>query len=118
MARFLLVWTIVIGAMLGMRDGILFIMDLWPELKGRVRAAMDLLSGSFVLIFAAAFLWYGIEFVDFACFRISEFAELPLWLIHLPCPILGFIWLLFTGEKFADDLAVLFGRDPARWAAM
>lgn len=110
MARFLLVWMIMIGAMVGMREGIHFIVDLWPELRGRFRAAMDLLTGVFVLVFAAAFLWYGIEFVDFAWFRISELAELPLWLIHLPWPLLGFTWLLFAGEKFVDDLMVLFGR--------
>ena len=50
---------------------------------------------------------FGIEFVDFAWFRISELAELPLWLIHLAWPLLGFSWLLFGGEKFADDLRVL-----------
>ncbi len=110
MARFLLVWMIMIGAMVGMREGIHFIVDLWPELSGRFRAAMDLLTGVFVLVFAAAFLWYGIEFVDFAWFRISELAELPLWLIHLPWPILGLTWLLFAGEKFVDDLMVLLGR--------
>lgn len=110
MARFLLVWMIMIGAMVGMKEGIHFIVDLWPALRGRFRAAMDLLTGSFVLVFAGAFLWYGIEFVDFAWFRISELAELPLWLIHLPWPILGFSWLLFAGEKFVDDLCVLFGR--------
>jgi hypothetical protein len=59
--------------------------------------------------FAAAFLWYGMEFVDFAWFRISELAELPLWLIHLAWPILGFSWLLFGGLKFYDDLKTLFG---------
>lgn len=107
MARFLLVWMIMIGAMVGMKEGIHFIVDLWPELKGRLRAAMDLLTGVFVLIFAAAFLWYGIEFVDFAWFRISELAELPLWLIHLPWPLLGFTWLVFAGEKFVDDFRTL-----------
>jgi TRAP-type C4-dicarboxylate transport system permease small subunit len=113
MARFLLVWMIMIGAMVGMKEGIHFIVDLWPELHGRLRAAMDLLTGSFVLVFAAAFLWYGIEFVDFAWFRISELAELPLWLIHLPWPILGFSWLLFAGEKFVDDLRVLVRGEAA-----
>jgi TRAP-type C4-dicarboxylate transport system permease small subunit len=107
MARFLLVWTVMIGAIVGQREGIHFIVDLWPELKGRMRAFMDIVSGLFVLAFGAIFLWFGIEFVDFAWFRISELAELPLWLIHLPWPILGFSWLLFGGEKFADDLRVL-----------
>lgn len=109
MARFLLVWTIMIGAMVGLKEGIHFNVDLWPDLKGRARAAIDLVTGVFVLGFAAAFLWYGIEFVDFAWFRISELAELPLWLIHLAWPILGFSWLLFGGLKFYDDLKTLFG---------
>jgi TRAP-type transport system small permease protein len=109
MARFLLVWTIMIGAMVGLKEGIHFNVDLWPDMKGRPRAALDLVTGIFVLGFAAAFLWYGMEFVDFAWFRISELAELPLWLIHLAWPILGFSWLLFGGIKFYDDLIVLFG---------
>ncbi|MBR0671015.1 TRAP transporter small permease [Neoroseomonas soli] len=107
MARFLLVWTVMIGAMVGQKEGIHFIVDLWPRLTGRRRAFMDIVSGLFVLLFGAVFLWYGIEFVDFAWFRISELAELPLWLIHLAWPILGFSWLLFSGEKFVDDLCVL-----------
>lgn len=113
MARFLLVWTIMIGAIVGQREGIHFIVDLWPRLTGRFRAFMDLVSGVFVLAFGAVFLWFGIEFVDFAWFRISELAELPLWLIHLPWPILGVSWLLFAGEKFVADIGVLIhGEQP------
>jgi TRAP-type C4-dicarboxylate transport system permease small subunit len=113
MARFLLVWTIMIGAIVGQKEGIHFIVDLWPELKGRMRAFMGIVSGLFVLTFGAVFLWFGIEFVDFAWFRISELAELPLWLIHLPWPILGASWLLFGGEKFVDDIRVLVHGEQA-----
>ncbi|GGJ21205.1 TRAP transporter small permease [Neoroseomonas lacus] len=113
MARFLLVWTIMIGAIVGQKEGIHFIVDLWPEFKGRMRAFMDIVSGLFVLTFGAIFLWFGIEFVDFAWFRISELAELPLWLIHLPWPILGASWLLFGGEKFVDDIRVLIHGERA-----
>ena len=113
MARFLLVWTVMIGAMVGQKEGIHFIVDLWPRLTGRARAFMDIVSGLFVLLFGAVFLWFGIEFVDFAWFRISELAELPLWLIHLAWPILGFSWLLFAGEKFADDICVLIRGEQA-----
>jgi TRAP-type transport system small permease protein len=113
MARFLLVYTVMIGAIVGQREGIHFIVDLWPRLTGRFRAFMDIVSGLFVLTFGAIFLWFGIEFVDFAWFRISELAELPLWLIHLPWPILGFSWLLFAGEKFADDVRVLIHGESA-----
>ena len=63
-----------------------------------------------MLIFGGIFLWYGIEFTEFAWFRISELAELPLWLIHLAWPIAGFSWLLFTGERMWDSWQVLRGR--------
>jgi TRAP-type C4-dicarboxylate transport system permease small subunit len=55
------------------------------------------------------FLWYGIEFTRFAWHRISELAELPLWLIHIAWPIAGATWLVFQGERMVDDLRVLAG---------
>ena len=39
MARFLLVWMIMIGSMVGIREGMHFTVDLWPSLTGRARAA-------------------------------------------------------------------------------
>ncbi len=106
-SRFLLVWMIMIGAMIGVREGTHFTVDLFPKLTGRTRAAMDMLAGVFVLAMGAIFLWYGWEFTDFAWFRISELAELPLWLIHMAWPIAGFTWLLFQGERMWDDIQVL-----------
>jgi TRAP-type transport system small permease protein len=110
MARFLLVWMIMIGSMVGVREGMHFTVDLWPSLTGRARAALDLFAGVFVLLFAFVFVWWGWEFTEFAWFRISELAELPLWLIHMAWPITGATWLLFGAERMADDLRVLTGR--------
>ena len=107
LSRFLLVWMVMIGAMVGVREGTHFCVDLFPGLKGRMKAASDIVAGLFVLIFAGVFLWWGIEFTDFAWYRISELAELPLWLIHIAWPIAGFTWILFQGERMWDDLQVL-----------
>jgi TRAP-type transport system small permease protein len=107
LARFLLVWMIMIGAMIGVREGTHFTVDLFPKLHGRVRAAADLFVGLFVLAMAAVFVWWGWEFTDNAWFRISELAELPLWLIHIAWPVCGVTWLLFQGERMWDDLQVL-----------
>jgi TRAP-type C4-dicarboxylate transport system permease small subunit len=98
---------IMIGAMLGVREGTHFTVDLFPQLRGRVRAAADLLVGLFVLGLAFIFLWWGWEFTDTAWFRISELAELPLWLIHMAWPVCGATWLLFQGERMWDDIQVL-----------
>ena len=111
MARFFLVWMIMIGSMVGVREGMHFTVDLWPALTGRRRAAFDVLAGCFVLLFAFVFVWWGWEFTEFAWLRISELAELPLWLIHMAWPITGVTWLIFAGERMADSLRILTGQE-------
>jgi len=110
MARFLFIWMIMIGAMLGVREGTHFEVDLWPQMGPRATALLNIVSGLFVLIFAFVFVWWGIEFTRFAWNRISELAELPLWLIHLPWPLTGLTWLVFGGERMIDNARVLMGR--------
>lgn len=110
-SRFLLVWMVMIGAMIGVREGTHFTVDLFYNLKGRTKAAMDILAGLAVLGFAMIFVIYGWEFTDTAWFRISELAELPLWLIHMAWPIAGVTWLVFAGERMWDDLQILLRGD-------
>jgi TRAP-type C4-dicarboxylate transport system permease small subunit len=107
LARFLLVWMIMIGSIIGVREGTHFTVDLFNNLRGRTKAAMDILAGLFVLVMAVVFVVYGWEFTDLAWFRISELAELPLWTIHVAWPIAGVSWLLFQGERMWDDLQLL-----------
>jgi TRAP-type C4-dicarboxylate transport system permease small subunit len=107
MARFFFIWSILLGAMVGIREGTHFMVDLWPPLQGRARSALRLVAAVFVLVFALVFLWWGIDFTRFAFNRISELAELPLWYIHLPWPLAGVTWVLFLGEQMWDDLKVL-----------
>lgn len=110
MARFLFIWTIMIGAMIGVREGTHFEVDVWPRLAPRPAAAVRLVSRLGVLIIAVVFVVAGIEFTRFAWNRTSELAELPLWLIHVAWPLTGASWLLFCGEHIYDDVAVLTGR--------
>jgi TRAP-type transport system small permease protein len=112
MARFFFIWSIMLGAMVGIREGTHFVVDLWPPLQGRARAALRLVAALFVLVFSLVFLWWGIDFTRFAFNRISELAELPLWYIHLPWPLAGVTWLLFLGEQMWDDVRVLAGKAP------
>ena len=110
LARFLFVWTIMIGATLGVREGSHLVVDVWPRLSPRVDAALRLISSIAVLIVALVFVWAGYEFTAFAWHRISELAELPLWLIHVAWPVTGVTWLIFLGEQLYDDLRTLAGR--------
>jgi TRAP-type C4-dicarboxylate transport system permease small subunit len=72
MARFLFIWMVMLGAMIGVRDGSHFECDVWPELKPRANALLRVVSTVFVLLFALAFVWYGIRFVQFGWNQTSE----------------------------------------------
>jgi TRAP-type C4-dicarboxylate transport system permease small subunit len=109
MARFLFVWMIMLGAMLGVRESSHFVVDVWPRMGSRAQATLRLVANLFVLVAALAFLWWGIEFTRFALGRISELAELPLWLIHVAWPLAGATWIAFLGEQLYDDLRTAVG---------
>ena len=55
------------------------------------------------------FIWGGWLFTSFAWNRVSELAELPLWVIHVAWPLAGATWILFQGEHVWNDLRVLAG---------
>ena len=109
MARFLFIWTIMVGAMIGVRESTHFEVDVWPQLSGRGEATVRLLGRLGVLAAALVFVWAGLEFTKFAWNRISELAELPLWLIHVAWPVTGLTWIVFLGEQVLDDLKTISG---------
>lgn len=113
MARFLFIWMIMIGATVGIRESTHFEVDVWPRLGERANAALKLVAALAVLVMALVFVWSGIEFTRFAWNRISELAELPLWLIHVAWPFAGVTWVVFLGEQVWDAAAVLAGRRAA-----
>ena len=110
MARFLFVWTIMIGAMIGVRESTHFEVDVWPRLGARAEAMVRLGARIGVLAAALVFVWAGIEFTKFAWNRTSELADLPLWLIHVAWPVTGFTWIVFLGEQVASDIAIIRGK--------
>ena len=112
MARFLFIWLIMIGAMVGVRESSHFEVDVWPTLSRRGEAAVRIMARFGILALALVFVIGGIEFTRFAWYRTSELAELPLWLIHIAWPIAGVTWIVFAGEQFVDEVRILLGRAP------
>ncbi len=109
MARFLFIWTIMIGAMVGVRESQHFEVDVWPELNRRAEAAVRIVARLGILALAFVFLWAGTEFTRFAWNRTSELADLPLWTIHIAWPMAGITWIVFAGEQIVDEMRVLLG---------
>jgi TRAP-type C4-dicarboxylate transport system permease small subunit len=113
LSRFLFIWMIMLGAMIAVREGTHFVVDVWPELAPRPAALLQIVSNVFVLVFALVFVWWGIEFVRFGWNQVSELAELPMAFIFAAWPVAGVTWLLFLGESFVQNFRVLSG-EPGR----
>ena len=110
LSRFLFIWMVMLGAMIGIREGTHFEVDVWPELGPRANAALRIVSSVFILIFALVFLYWGIQFVQFGWYQTSELADLPMPFIFLAWPVAGATWILFLGESFLENFRIATGR--------
>ena len=113
LSRFLFIWMVMLGAMIGVREGSHFEVDVWPELKPRAGALLRIVSNLFVLVFALVFVWWGMAFVRFGWDQQSELAELPMVYIFAAWPVAGITWVLFLGESFVENCRILSGKTSA-----
>ena len=113
LARFLFIWMVMLGAIVGVREGSHFDVDVWPELKPRTNALLRIVSMVFVLVFALVFVWYGYKFLMFGWNQTSELADMPMTYIFIAWPLTGLTWLLFGGERLLADIRFLrYGAMP------
>jgi TRAP-type C4-dicarboxylate transport system permease small subunit len=113
LSRFLFIWMVMLGAMIGIREHTHFEVDLWPDLAPKPTALLRIVSHLLVLVFALVFVWWGIEFVRFGWSQNSELAELPMAFIFMAWPVSGITWVLFLGESLVDNLRILRGSSAA-----
>jgi TRAP-type C4-dicarboxylate transport system permease small subunit len=58
LSRFLFIWMVMLGAMIGIREGTHFEVDVWPDLGPKATALLRIASNLCVLVFALVFVWY------------------------------------------------------------
>jgi TRAP-type C4-dicarboxylate transport system permease small subunit len=113
LSRFLFIWMIMLGSMVGVREGTHFIVDVWPELRPRPAAVLQIVTNVFVLAFAMVFVVWGVQFVRFGWNQSSELAELPMTFIFIAWPLAGVTWILFVAESFYYAFGVLLRKGEA-----
>lgn len=110
-ARFCFVWVIMLGAMIAVRDGTHFDLDVLPHSRNpRLEGAVRLFAHLGMLVVAVIFVHYGWRFVEFGWHQTSEIFELPMIWIFVAWPLAGLTWLAFLGEKVAEDIRLLRGQ--------
>jgi TRAP-type transport system small permease protein len=112
LSRFLFIWMVMLGSMIGIKEGTHFEVDIWPEMTGRGNAILKIVSSLLVLVFALVFVYWGIKFVEFGWHQESELAELPMPYIFVAWPLAGVTWLIFLGEIFYDNIRIVIGKSP------
>ena len=111
-ARFCFIWIVMIGAMIAVRDGTHFDVDVLPKLGRRADAALRLFTHIAMLAVALIFVTYGYQFAKFGSIQSSEIAGLPMLTIYIAWPLAGVTWLAFLGEKVLEDIRILKGNQP------
>ena len=103
MSRFFFIWMVMIGATVGVREGLHFDVDIWNDPSPGLARFLRWASRLLILGFACVVLYWGIEFTQFGWNQTSELADLPMWMIFIAWPVAGFFWIAFLIEKMLLD---------------
>lgn len=104
-ARFCFVWIILIGAMIAVRDGTHFDVDVLPRWSSPlVDKVMKLVCHIAMGVVALTFIVYGYDFAILGSRQRSEISGLPMLSIYIAWPVAGFTWALFLAERIHDIL--------------
>ena len=107
-ARFCFVWIIMIGAMVAVREGTHFDVDLMPSPKTQREAGVSKLIVHFAMtLMAIVFAWYGFQFARFGSIQVSEMSGINMLSIYISFPLAGMTWILFLIEKIVEDIALI-----------
>ncbi len=102
---FCFVWMILVGAMIAVRDGTHFDVDVLPHSTDpRVEFGFRLFVNVAILVMALSFLWWGWDFYILGSRQKSEIFGLPMWMIYVAWPLAGATWTLFLIERIHDDI--------------
>jgi TRAP-type transport system small permease protein len=112
-ARFCLIWLIMLGATIAVRDGAHFDVDVLPAPKtAKGKAISRLVVHGSILLVALTFIAFGWRFALFGWQQNSEMTGINMLWIHAAWPFAGICWFLFLLEKIVDDVKLYVdGRD-------
>jgi TRAP-type C4-dicarboxylate transport system permease small subunit len=117
-ARFCFIWIVMLGAMVAVREGTHFEVDVLPTFRSpRIEAALRLTVSVLMLVFALVFVWYGWGYATFGYAQTSELTGINMLFIHVVYLLTGLTWVAFLGERILAAIRVLRG-DPSALAAL
>src|SRR5512140_2164193 len=108
MARMCLIWIIMLGASVAVRDGTHFDVDVLPHPKTTAGLAISrLVVHGVIFLVALIFLAFGWRFTQCGYDQSSELTGINMAVIHVAWPFAGLTWVIFTLESFYDDYQLM-----------
>lgn len=109
-ARFCLIWTIMLGSSVAVRENLHFDIDLLPAPGTRLGV---FLSRALVVVaiagFGLCFVWMGALYAWDARRELSEITELPMVWMYAAFPVAAAGWTVFAVEKLAVEIRAFRG---------
>ena len=103
-ARLCLIWLIMLGATIAVRDGTHFDVDVLPTPRtARGQSVGRIVVHVAMFMVALIFIAFGWRFAMFGWDQNSEMSGINMLTIHAAWPLAGICWFLFLLEKIADD---------------
>jgi TRAP-type C4-dicarboxylate transport system permease small subunit len=112
-ARFSFIWIIMLGAMIAVREGTHFEVDVLPTPRtARGEAVLRLMVSLLMLVLALVFAWYGWSYAVFGWTQTSELTGINMTLIYGVYVVAGVSWIAFLAERILAAIRVFRG-DPS-----
>ena len=106
LATFIFVWIVMIGSMVAVWDGTHCDVRVVADARSPLlRLLQNGLVHVAIMTFAALFVVYGFEYVEFGNNQRSVMMRANLALIYVSVPMAGAVWLLFAGYRLAEEIS-------------
>lgn len=112
LARFSLIWLVMTGSAVAVREGTHFDIDVMPSPKTALgRLVSTMIVRLSVLAFGLIFLWGSVEYTLFGSRLTSDITDINMAYVYIAFPLAAVGWVVFTLEGMYD--AFLAYRRPA-----
>jgi TRAP-type C4-dicarboxylate transport system permease small subunit len=98
------IWSVMLGAAVGVRKRIHYLVDLFPASYVRVNTVLDLVAGLLMFFIIAVLLWGGVIYFKMGLSRNFNSVIITMAWLFICLPVSAVCMLLFSVENFLADI--------------
>ena len=107
LATFIFVWVVMIGSMVAVWDRTHFDVVITPDATSPLGLLMQKgIVYICVMVFAALFAWYGIEYAKVGSIQSSVMMRANMLWTYITVPLAGVVWAAFSAYRLYEAVAV------------